>query len=65
MKLHDGLNHGGHFPAFATITYGIRYDVPVGREFDFPKGSVVVIDKGYTDYGWYKEFTKKEIYFIT
>ena len=55
MKLHVGLDHGGHFPAFATITDGVRHDVPVGREFDFPKGSVVVIDKGYTDYGWYKQ----------
>lgn len=65
MKLHVGLDHGGHFPAFATITDGIRHDVPVGREFDFPKGSVVVIDKGYTDYGWYKQLTDKGIYFVT
>jgi len=65
MKLHVGLDHGGHFPAFATITDGIRHDVPVGREFDFPKGSVVVIDKGYTDYGWYKQLTEKGIFFVT
>jgi len=65
MKLHVGLDHGGHFPAFATITDGIRHDVPVGREFDFPKGSVIVIDKGYTDYGWYKQLTEKGIYFVT
>lgn len=65
MKLHVGLDHGGHFPAFATITDGIRHDVPVGREFDFPKGSVVVIDKGYTDYGWYKQLTDKGIFFVT
>jgi hypothetical protein len=31
MKLHVGLDHGGHFPAFATITDGIRHDVPVER----------------------------------
>lgn len=65
MKLHVGLDHGGHFPAFATITDGIRHDVPVGREFDFPKGSVVVVDKGYTDYGWYKQLTEKGIFFVT
>ena len=65
MKLHVGLDHGGHFPAFATITDGIRHDVPVGRQFDFPKGSVVVIDKGYTDYGWYKQLTEKGIFFVT
>lgn len=65
MKLHVGLDHGGHFPRFATITDGIRHDVPVGREFDFPKGSVVVIDKGYTDYGWYKQLTERGIFFVT
>jgi len=65
MKLHVGLDHAGHFPAFATITDGVRHDVPVGREFDFPKGSMVVIDKGYTDYGWYKQLTEKGIYFVT
>lgn len=65
MKLHVGLDHGGHFPVFATITDGSRHDVPVGREFDFPKGSVVVIDKGYTDYGWYKHLTDKGIFFVT
>lgn len=65
MKLHVGLDHRGHFPAFATITDGVRHDVPVGREFDFPKGSIVVIDKGYTDYGWYKQLTDKGIFFVT
>jgi putative transposase len=65
MKLHVGLDHRGHFPAFAMVTDGARHDVPVGREFDFPKGSVVVIDKGYTDYGWYKQLTDKGIFFVT
>ena len=65
MKLHVGLDHRGHFPAFVTVTDGSRHDVPVGREFDFPKGSVVVIDKGYTDYGWYKQLTDKGIFFFT
>jgi putative transposase len=65
MKLHVGLDHRGHFPAFATITDGIRHDVPVGREFDFPRGSIVVIDKGYTDYGWYKQLSDKDIFFVT
>ena len=65
VKLHVGLDHGGHFPAFATVTEGRRHDVPVGREFDFPKGSIVAIDKGYTDYGWYKQLTDKGIFFVT
>lgn len=65
MKLHVGLDHGGHFPVFAAVSDGVRHDVPVGRGFDFPKGSVVVMDKGYTDYGWYKQLTEQGIFFVT
>lgn len=65
MKLHVGLDHSGHFPAFATITDGRDHDVPVGRTFAFPKGSLLVIDKGYTDYGWYKDLTDRGIFFVT
>src|SRR5690606_3619580 len=65
MKLHVGLDHSGHFPAFATITDATAHDVRIGRQFDFPPGSLVVIDKGYTDYFWYKQLTKKGIFFVT
>lgn len=65
VKLHVGLDHCGHFPAFATLTEGRRHDVPVGRAFDFPKGSVLILDKGYTDYGWYKQLTDKGLFFVT
>lgn len=65
VKLHVGLDHRGHFPAFACLTEGRRHDVPVGRSFDFPKGSLVILDKGYTDYGWYKQLTGKGIFFVT
>lgn len=65
MKLHVGLDHRGYFPAFATVTEGARHEAPVGRAFDFPKGSIVVIDKGYTDYGWYKQLTEKGTFFVT
>jgi putative transposase len=41
------------------------HDVPVGRGFDFPKGSLVVMDKGYTDYGWYKQLTEQGVFFVT
>lgn len=65
VKLHVGLDHRGHFPVFARVTEGRCHDVPAGREFDFPKGSIVVIDKGYTDYDWYKQLTEKGIFFVT
>jgi hypothetical protein len=49
VKLHVGLNHAGYLPEFVAITEGKKHDVKVGRMFNFPKGSIVAIDKGYND----------------
>jgi IS4 transposase len=65
IKLHVGLNHRGHIPEFVTITDGKVGDVTVGRSIDFPKGSIVAIDRGYNDYAWYKHLTDNEIFFVT
>jgi putative transposase len=65
IKLHVGLNHAGYLPEFVTITEGKKHDVTVGRVMNFPKGSIVAIDKAYNDYAWYKQLTDKGIFFVT
>ena len=65
IKLHVGLNHRGHIPEFVTVTDGKTGDVTVGRTIDFPKGSIVAIDRGYNDYAWYNQLTEKGIFFVT
>ena len=65
MKLHVGLDHAGYLPAFATVTEGKTSDIEVGRMLDFPRGSIVVFDKGYTDYKWFKHLTDRGIFFVT
>lgn len=65
IKLHVGLNHAGYLPEFVTITEGKKHDVTVGRILNFPKGSMVAIDKAYNDYAWYKQLTDKGIFFVT
>ena len=65
VKLHVGLNHDGYLPEFVAITEGKDHDVTVGRCLQFPKGSIVAMDKGYNDYGWYKQLTDKGIFFVT
>ncbi len=64
MKLHVGLDHDGYLPAFATITPGKTADIAVGRTLGFPKGSIVVCDKGYTDYRWFQMLHHKGIFFV-
>ena len=65
VKLHVGLNHKGYLPEFVTITEGKDHDITVGRTLEFPKGSVVAVDKGYNDYAWYNQLTTKGIFFVT
>ncbi len=65
VKLHVGLNHQGYLPEFVTITEGNVADITIGRTLEFPKKSIVVIDRGYVDHLWYKRLTKNEIFFVT
>jgi hypothetical protein len=65
IKLHVGLNHAGYIPEFVTVTEGKTHDVTLGRALKFPRGSVVAVDRGYNDYGWYKQLTEKGIFFVT
>ena len=65
IKLHVGLNHAGYLPEFVTVTEGKTSDIEVGRTLEFPKGSMVAIDRGYNDYAWYNQLTEKGIFFVT
>ena len=65
IKLHVGLNHAGYLPEFVTITEGSTHEVNIGKLLAFPKGSMIAMDRGYNDYGWYKSLTDKGIFFVT
>jgi len=65
MKLHVGLDHAGYPPAFAAITASKTSDIAAARTLRFPRGSIIVRDKGYTDFAWYKALTSKGIFFVT
>jgi len=65
VKLHVGLNHQGYLPEFVTITEGNVADITIGRILEFPKESIVVMDRGYNDHLWYKRLTQKGIFFVT
>ena len=36
-----------------------------GRQFQFPKGSIIAFDKGYVDYEWFKSLTEQGVFFVT
>ena len=65
IKLHVGLNHEGYLPEFITVTDGKTHDITAARAMDLPQGSIVVVDKGYNDYAWYKQLIDNNIFFVT
>lgn len=65
VKLSVGLNHGTQIPEFVALGEGQENDMVQGRQFEFPKGSIVAFDKGYVDYQWFKSLTDKGVFFVT
>jgi Domain of unknown function (DUF4372)/Transposase DDE domain len=65
VKLHLLLDHNGHLPAFGVITEGKKHEIQVAREMEFTPGTTVVIDRGYTDYQWFVDLTKRKVQFVT
>ena len=65
MKLHVGLDHDGLLPGFAVVTESRVYDGDGARGFAFPRGSITVFDKGYSDYAWFKSLDDRGVFFVT
>ena len=65
FKVHIGLDHDGLIPAFASITLGRESETDQARLWNYPKGSVLVFDKGYNSYQWHNTLTSKGLIWVT
>ena len=65
VKLHMVLDHDGYLPVFLNVTEGNVHEINVARMLEFDKGSIIAIDKGYTDYKLFANWTKNDVYFVT
>jgi len=65
IKLHLLLDHDGYLPSFAVVTEGKAHEIRVARTLRFEPGTILAIDRGYTDYEWFVELTRQEVYFVT
>lgn len=65
IKLHLMLDHEGMLPVFATVTDGNGSDVAIGREMPLPAGAVVVFDRGYIDYEWFRRLDEQGVFIVT
>jgi len=64
-KVHLLLDNEGYLPCFACITDGKSHDITVARTLQFQPGTILVMDKGYVDYGWWERLTEQGVYFVT
>jgi len=65
LKLHLVLDHDGYLPCYAVITEGRTADVTEARKIRFQPGTLVVFDRGYSDYNWWLELTRGGVNFVT
>ncbi len=65
VKLHLLLDHDGYLPAYAVIEPAKKPELKVARSLRFEPGTIVVFDRGYTDYDWFWKLTREGVYFIT
>lgn len=65
VKLHLVLDHDGYLPSFALITEGKVADVKAAHRIEFAPGTIVVQDRGYTDYELYARWTERGVYFVS
>jgi len=65
VKLHLILDHDGYLPCFAVVTEGREHDLTVAKWLSFEPGTIVVFDRGYTDYSYFGRLTDEGVFFVT
>ena len=65
IKMHTLHDHNGYIPAFVTVSDAKTHEGPVARTLELPKGSLVVFDKGYFSYLWFRALGEQGIFFVT
>jgi Transposase DDE domain/Domain of unknown function (DUF4372) len=65
VKLHLLLDHDGYLPKYAVIEPAKKAELKIARKLPLEPGTIVVFDRGYTDYKWFASLTAQGVYFVT
>lgn len=65
IKLHVGLKDDGLIPDFCDLTTGKVHEIKHAMKKVFQPGSLLIFDRGYTDYKWWDLLDKKGVFYIT
>ena len=65
VKLHVKLNHAGYLPEFMLMTTGKVHEAKIAPMIPVNRGDIFVVDRGYTNFNWFKELDDKGAFFVT
>lgn len=68
FKLHTVLDIRSSIPEIVVETSGTVDDRVAGRNMDLSglaKGSIIVMDRGYMDYTWWRKLSEQGLFFVT
>jgi hypothetical protein len=65
VKAHVLLDHEDYLPAYVLLTEAKRSDVKLADAFAWNPGSIVAMDRGYTDYALFARWTLAGVFFVT
>jgi len=65
IKLHLQLDHQGCLPCWALVTEGKVHDVKAAWLLSLAPGTIVAMDRGYTDYRLFGAWTEQGVFFVT
>jgi len=68
IKIHVMLNNRTAIPELLTITDGKKADATIAKAINsksLEKGSIIVFDRAYIDYGWWRKLNQDGIFFVS
>ena len=65
VKAHVLLDHDDYLPAYVLLTEAKCSDVKLADSFRVNPGSIVTMDRGYTDYALFGRWTLAGVFFVT
>jgi Transposase DDE domain/Domain of unknown function (DUF4372) len=65
VKLHVLLSHDDYLPEYALLTDARRHDIGPARQVSLRPGSILVVDRGYTDFALFGRWCSEGIFWVT
>jgi hypothetical protein len=65
VKLHFTLDHAGYLPEAMVITTGTYSELTVLRRRSYARGTILVMDRGFVDFGWFGQLNQNGVVFVT